>query len=229
MTAASQAEMETGTESALRSMSPLRVAQAIAALAAGGGGWSTTALTAVPATPVANTIYLADCATWDPITIGGSTAYWVLYTGSAWVGLLDVNGNWLISSLPATVSVDGHASGSLTAVQMHSTTIHNYNQGAADVFLTLPAAAAGLSALFTVCTAQANHWGVVANTGDKIYLIASDGTTVAGSDAAAVVMTAAQVGQAFAVWSFKSGAATFDWMAKAICIGTSTFAAHAAP
>lgn len=37
-TAASQAEMEAGTESALRSMSPLRVAQAIAALASGGGG-----------------------------------------------------------------------------------------------------------------------------------------------------------------------------------------------
>lgn len=39
MTAASQAEMEAGTEEALRSMSPLRVAQAIAAL---GGGLSGT-------------------------------------------------------------------------------------------------------------------------------------------------------------------------------------------
>ena len=37
MTAASQAEMEAGTESAIRSMSPLRVAQAIAALAGTGG------------------------------------------------------------------------------------------------------------------------------------------------------------------------------------------------
>lgn len=36
---ASQVEMETGTESALRSMSPLRVAQAIAALGGGGGGF----------------------------------------------------------------------------------------------------------------------------------------------------------------------------------------------
>ncbi len=35
--AASQGEMEAGTEAALRSMSPLRVAQAIAALASGGG------------------------------------------------------------------------------------------------------------------------------------------------------------------------------------------------
>lgn len=36
MTTASQAEMEAGTEAALRAMSPLRVAQAIAALASGG-------------------------------------------------------------------------------------------------------------------------------------------------------------------------------------------------
>ena len=40
--AASQAEMEAGTEAALRSMSPLRVAQAIAAL--GGGGGASVAL-----------------------------------------------------------------------------------------------------------------------------------------------------------------------------------------
>jgi hypothetical protein len=37
---ASQIEMETGTETALRSMSPLRVAQAISALAVSGGGFS---------------------------------------------------------------------------------------------------------------------------------------------------------------------------------------------
>lgn len=40
MTAASQSEMETGTEAAIRSMSPLRVAQAIAALASGSGSGS---------------------------------------------------------------------------------------------------------------------------------------------------------------------------------------------
>ena len=38
LTAASQVEMEAGTEAALRSMSPLRVAQAIAALETGGAG-----------------------------------------------------------------------------------------------------------------------------------------------------------------------------------------------
>lgn len=42
MTAASQAEMEAGTEAALRSMSPLRVKQAILALGGGGGGGGST-------------------------------------------------------------------------------------------------------------------------------------------------------------------------------------------
>lgn len=41
---ASQAEMEAGTEPALRSVSPLRVAQAIAALGGGGGGGGTAVL-----------------------------------------------------------------------------------------------------------------------------------------------------------------------------------------
>lgn len=93
--------------------------------------------------------------------------------------------------------------------------------------VVLPAAAAGYSFLANVVTAQSNHWGVQAGENDKIYLIASDGTVAAGDDAAAVVMTAAQLGQSFACWTFKSGADTHDWMCKAIAIGTSTFAAHA--
>ena len=107
--------------------------------------------------------------------------------------------------------------------------ITNYTQTAADTFLYLPAAAAKLDGLFTVITPQAEHWGVVAANGDVIYLIAAAGTVVAGANQAAVVMTAAEAGQAFAVWSFKSGAASYDWMAKAISIATSTFAAHADP
>ena len=67
LTAASQAEMEAGTESALRSMSPLRVAQAIAALAAGGGLsfdaqgnlYTEDSNTSVPAT-MTNGLYLTE-------------------------------------------------------------------------------------------------------------------------------------------------------------------------
>lgn len=131
---------------------------------------------------------------------------------------------------PAITSaeVDGHTDQTaLTAAQVSNTVITNYDQGAGDVFLLLPAAAAGYSFVATVATAQAKHFGVEAAANDKIYLIAADGTIAAGDDNAGVVMTAAQVGQQFACWTFKTGATAYDWACKAIAIGTSTFAAHA--
>lgn len=124
--------------------------------------------------------------------------------------------------------VDGHTTSTdLTAAQVSNTVIHNYDQAASDVFLIAPAAAAGYSALFTVITAQSNHWCFEAASSDKIYLIAAAGTVAAGNDGAAVCMMAAQAGQSFACWTFKSGASSYDWMCKAISIGTSTFEAHA--
>jgi hypothetical protein len=119
--------------------------------------------------------------------------------------------------------VDGHTHATnLTAAQVSNTVIYNTGQGAGDVILNLPAAAAGYQALFTVGTAQANAWGVKSGANDKIYLIAANGTIEAGDDAATVAMTAAQVGQAFACWTFKTD--SYDWECKAIAIGTSTFA-----
>ncbi len=124
------------------------------------------------------------------------------------------------------VEVDGHTDQTaLTAAQVSGTVIYNTGQGAADVFLLLPTAAAGYSFVATVGTAQAYHFGVEAGANDKIYLLAAAGTIAAGDDAAGVVMIAAQVGQAFSCWTFKTDA--YDWMCKAIAIGTSTFEAHA--
>ena len=120
--------------------------------------------------------------------------------------------------------VDGHATVGLTAANVSNTTIYNTGMGGADVALTLPVAAAGYSAVFTVGTAQAYKWGVRANTSDKIYLINSDGTVTAGSDNGYARMTNAQVGQCFACWTFKTD--NYDWMCKAISIGTSTFSAN---
>lgn len=101
--AASQEEMEAGTEATLRSMSPLRVAQAIAALGGEGTdtiGWAYTALTAAPTggALIAGKVYRANNDDWDPITYAGTDDYFVLWTGSAWVGIVDINGNWLLSS-----------------------------------------------------------------------------------------------------------------------------------
>lgn len=95
--AASQEEMEAGTEAAVRSMSPLRVAQAIAELAPGSNLTcpdQNVARTTEPTTDkVAGCTYRANNDDWDPITYAGTDDYFVLWTGSAWVGLIDINGN----------------------------------------------------------------------------------------------------------------------------------------
>jgi len=120
--------------------------------------------------------------------------------------------------------VNGSASGNLTAANVSSTIVYNTGMGAADVALVLPTAASGYSVIFTVGTAQSNKWGVQAGASDKIYLLAADGTIAAGADNGYARMTAAQVGQSFACWTFKTDA--YDWMCKSISIGTSTFAAN---
>jgi hypothetical protein len=134
--------------------------------------------------------------------------------------------NTLSNKSIIAVEVDGSAAGTLTAAQVSGTIVTNRGQGAADVALTLPTAAAGYNALFTVGTAQSNKWGVRAATNDKIYLLAADGTISAGSDNGYARMTAAQVGQAFACWTFQTGSSAWDWQCKASAIGTSTFAAN---
>ncbi len=181
----------------------------------------------------------------SPFSMGQNETTTLLYTNSqwdeiarataTWTGLTfnmggttggikaDVNGN-----LVYIAEVDGSAHVHLTADQVTGTVIYNTGQAGADVDLLLPAAAAGYNFLATVGTAQAFHWGVTSNTGDDIYLVAAAGTTSQCGDQTSVVMTAAQVGQAFACWTFRSGSPAYDWMCKAISIGTSTFACHTA-
>jgi len=122
--------------------------------------------------------------------------------------------------------VDGHTTSTdLTAAQVSNTVIHNIGQDGNTV-LILPTAAAGYSFLVNIGEADAGYFGVEAGASDAIYLIAAAGTVAAGADGAGVVMTAAQVGQSFACWTFKH-TDDYDWMCKAISIGTSTFEAHA--
>lgn len=144
-------------------------------------------------------------------------------TANVTLGTVSLGAN---TTLMTTMEVDGSTDQTaLTAQQVTNTVIYNTGQADADVFLLLPTAAAGMNFLATVGTARAKHFGVEAAANDKIYLIAADGTVTAGDDNAGVVMTAAQVGQSFACWTFKTDA--YDWQCKAISIGTSTFAAHA--
>jgi hypothetical protein len=197
------------------------------------GGWgvsgSITDEQLVCAETTGGSNLLKSCGAKTTINAGNST---LLCKDSS--GEVEACGGVTISGTTSPVvnvnpqEVDAHTtSTNLTAAQVSNTIIHNYDQGASDVFTILPAAAAGYSFLVTITTAQSNHFCVEADADDKIYLISAAGTVAAGNDGAGVCMMAAQVGQSFACWTFKSGASTYDWQCKAIAIGTSTFEAHA--
>jgi hypothetical protein len=178
------------------------------------------------------TYYASRNGAWAAFTSGNYTLAMTL-TGNTAV-TLPTSGTLITTDSTATltnksvtaVEVDGSAAGTLTAAQVSGTIVTNRGQAASDVALTLPTAAAGYNALFTVGTAQSNKWGVRAGTNDKIYLLAADGTISAGSDNGYARMTAAQVGQVFACWTFQTGSSAWDWQCKASAIGTSTFAAN---
>ncbi|HBA86017.1 MAG TPA: hypothetical protein DCZ95_18180 [Verrucomicrobia bacterium] len=84
-------------------------------------GWDYTALTAAPASPVTGKVYRADNDTWDPITYDGTTDYFVLYTGSAYIGIVDLAGNLLIEGVPLA-SIDGLGTGIATALAVNAGT-----------------------------------------------------------------------------------------------------------
>ena len=48
---------------------------------------------------VVGKVYRADNDTWDPITYAGTDDYYVIWTGAAWKGVLDVAGNLLVDTL----------------------------------------------------------------------------------------------------------------------------------
>jgi len=153
------------------------------------------------------------------VAIGGVTG---LGTGVATAAAANIGaaGSILIQTAPA--AIDGHTDATaITAAEMSDPrcNIYNTGQGAGDVTLTLPAAAASLSCVFTVGTTVAsNKWRVRAASGDKIYNLAADGTPTAGSDNGYVgYSTTAKypvIGNSFACWSFKTD--NYDWQCKPI-------------
>ena len=67
-------------------------------------GWLYTALAAEPASPLAGKVYRADneAAGWDPATYTGTDDYFVLYTGAAYVPIMDINGNLIQSGIASS-------------------------------------------------------------------------------------------------------------------------------
>lgn len=66
-----------------------------------------TPLTTAPATPIDGAVYCADYINWDPITYSGAVAYLVLYDGASYIGLLDIDGNFITNGDPAQIPIEG--------------------------------------------------------------------------------------------------------------------------
>jgi len=128
-------------------------------------------------------------------TIATQTASSVSITGGAISGTAIVN--------PEVVKTE---TGSLSAAECSNTLISNYGQGAA-MTLTLPTAAAGLSFVFTVIT-TGNAAHIKAGASDKIYwsgVIMDDGDKLS--------LATPVAGNCVSLFSFKTGASSYDWQA----------------
>jgi hypothetical protein len=64
------------------------------------------ALSSAPSSPVTNAVYLADNSSWDPASIDGTDPYFVVYDGTDYNPLFDINGVGLYGSLSANGSTD---------------------------------------------------------------------------------------------------------------------------
>jgi hypothetical protein len=124
------------------------------------------------------------------------------------------------------VEVVKTASGSLSAAEVSGTIVSNYGMTDADMTLTLPTAAAGYNALFTVGSARSRLFGVKPATGEYMTEGKADGTVTRGSASGGLKMTSAVIGQTFACWTFRTTGPTYEWMCKAGQTAGSTFVAY---
>jgi len=180
----------------------------------------------------ANTIlYATNDNTPAALTVGASTIVGRKASGDI-VALTGAEALAITEGLSATSpgSLNGSTEITLTAAQMSDPRCEVGNWGQTDdIPVNLPAAGDGLACLFNVGkTVSGKMWGVCPNGSEVINLVAAAGTVMALTGGHCVIMTEAQKGQSFAIKSVKTGANTYEWWAKAIAVGTSTFADHAA-
>ncbi len=123
-------------------------------------------------------------------------------------GDISAKADKLLTYIDCSASI---TSPTLTAAQVSGTVLTNFGQGAEDVQIKLPTAAAGYSFVAVMATAPSgNTWKVTADTNDKIYL---DG--VAGTDGQSAIVTPS-VGNFITFFSFQTGESpdTYDWIAQ---------------
>jgi len=121
----------------------------------------------------------------------------------------DGNLNYISSISPKFVEVDGHTdSTNLTAANLSRTFINSFGRAGAAT-LTLPAAAAGYSAVFIVGTQHNSLWKIQRAGSDTIYWD-SGGTLTAGKTYFGETNQA--VGSRVSCSTFRTGASAYSWL-----------------
>jgi hypothetical protein len=105
--------------------------------------------------------------------------------------------------------IDGHTDASPEAAKfLCGATIYNYGQAAANVNITLPEAAANMSFIAMVGTAQAsNYWRFTAASAGTMYVNGAASKNYAQFSAPAA-------GNYFGCITFKTGSSTYGWICK---------------
>lgn len=170
LTAASQAEMETGTESALRAMSPLRVKQAITANAAGAVVLLTAAFTLSSTVAASATLSLS--LTGTPLLSGASIASFEVTPDWGTMSTVTATGNAGTKNLTATATIGQVLSVSVVAIDNYG------NRSAAVVHTATVTAHAAPTGTITVTKPSSV---VQSSTGNQISFTggtATDGATI---------------------------------------------------
>jgi hypothetical protein len=154
-----------------------------------------------PSAGVEGRVYLATDT--DTLSVDDGTTWHSVVN----LGNVTITGGSISGTAIARLEVVKSGTGSLTAAECSNTCISNYGQSA-EMTLTLPDAAAGLSFLFTVIT-TGNAIHLKAGSSNRIYL---DG--VALNVGNKVSCSSPSVGNCIAFFTFKTGASTYDWIAK---------------
>ena len=154
-----------------------------------------------PSAGVQGRVYLATDT--DTLSVDDGTTWHSVVN----FGNVTITGGSISGTAIAGLEVVKSGTGSLTAAECSDTFISNYGQSA-EMTLTLPDAAAGLSFLFTVIT-TGNAIHLKAGSYNRIYL---DG--VALNVGNKVSCSSPSAGDCIVFFTFKTGASTYDWIAN---------------
>ena len=172
---------------------------------------SPTACTNLTDSRIATDLSITDQAAGDIIYFNGTN--WIRKAkganGSVWGVDADGNLGYYTSLSPKFVEVDGHTDETvLTAANLSRTFINSFGRTGAAT-LTLPAAAAGYSAVFIVGTQHNSLWKVQRAGTDTIYWD-SGGTLTAGKTYFGETNQA--VGSRVSCSTFRTGASAYSWL-----------------